>query len=164
MKRTVLYNSHESLIESRSALKPKKGKMTKTLAATLVLTSLVDAFSILVIYLMVNTTSGLNIDVAKGIELPLANNTQMIDTGLLVQLSSEGIFVDEETVALSQLAEFLRQTQLRLEASEDPRAKKLILQSDKDADFDAINPIILAGTQSGFETIVFAVINNGESK
>lgn len=164
MKRTVLFNSHASALETRSVLKPKRGKMTKALAATLVLTSLVDAFSILVIYLMVNTTSGMNMDVANGIELPTAAHTQTIDTGLLVQVNPAGILINDQIIEIGQLAEYLKQTQAQLQETEDPRAKKLILQADKEADFTDVNPIILAGTQSGFETIVFAVIQQGETE
>lgn len=158
MKRSLLYNHSTSLLENQSVLKPKASRSGKILAATLVLTSLVDAFSILVIYLMVNTTSGLNVDLADGIQLPQALQTEMIDAGLLVQITSKGILVENQEVDLENLSALLQQTQAQLKEQDDPRASKLILQADKESDFDRINPVLLAGTQNGFETIVFAVL------
>ncbi|MCB0411114.1 MAG: biopolymer transporter ExbD [Bdellovibrionales bacterium] len=163
MKRSLLYDNRTSLLDNQSLLKPKGKGSKKELAATLILTSLVDVFSILVIYLMVSTTAGVEMDVAEGITLPSASNSVVTtETGFLVMVSPRGIEIDKQIVPLDQVMEVLKQHQAALAEQNDPKAKRLVLQADKESDFDAINPVIMAGTQSGFENITFAVLQKEE--
>src|SRR5690606_33899771 len=97
------------------------------------------------------------------IELPQAVNSQVItEIGFLVQVSDRGIEIDKQIIPVDKIVETLKQYHLTLTEQGDPKAKRLVLQADKASDFDAINPVILAGTQSGFETITFAVLQNEE--
>lgn len=59
---------------SRSTLAGSQKSAKKTIAASLILTSLVDAFSILVIYLLVNTNSASEMPTPDRIQLPLLLN------------------------------------------------------------------------------------------
>jgi biopolymer transport protein ExbD len=161
-----LYNAHYSGLEAQSNLKPsRKRGLKKVLAMSLTLTSLVDAFSIVVIYLMIGTTSGMNPeDVAKDIQLPVASATELAETGLLVMVTPKGILINQQQIAREDLAEFLQKMQAELKMNDEERSKRLIIQADKDADFADLNPIVLAGTQSGFETIMFAALQVEEGR
>ena len=74
------YLQNDSLfspLSQESVIRPKKGKDNKTLVAALILTSLVDAFSILVIYLLMNTTAATEtLDLEKEINSNLSPNTE----------------------------------------------------------------------------------------
>lgn len=161
MKRSILYSPNSfAQLEAQGCLKPQTERSQKTVFATLLLTPLVDAFSILVIYLMVSTTNGTEIEVLEKIQLPEAQASSSLQTGTLVSLLDQNFVVDEEVVRPEQLLPFLKDLHAKLAETKDPRSKKLIFQADRKQQFKDINPIILAGTQSGFEEIVFAVIQN----
>lgn len=159
MKSYLAQQSMHSPLKASSVIRPKGRIAGKALAATLLLTSLVDAFSILVIYLLMNTTAAnetLNIN--KEIKLPMAAQSEILTAGLLVKINNDKYTINEEAVQPSKLFDYLQSSQARLKDSGDDRAGKLIIQADKAASFELINPIISAGVQSGFEIIKFAVL------
>lgn len=165
MKRSILYNTHQIGLEGLSPLKPKRQKEKRNMIMGLMLTSLVDAFSIIVIYLIMSTSSGIEPEnLAKDIQLPKASSSQMAETGLLVMVTPRGIMINDQRVEIENLAAYLGQQHEQLKSSDEERSKKLILQADKGASFEDLNPVVLAGTQSGFETIIFAVVQQEEKK
>jgi biopolymer transport protein ExbD len=152
-------SSMNTPLSSTSAIKPKGRGLKKALAAGLLLTSLVDAFTILVIYLLVNTTGGgQQLRIENNITLPLANHSDILQAGVLVTTIKEGYKVNEDVVSQESLFETLKNLHTSLKDQNDERATRLVIQADKTSSFEYINPIILAGTQSGFETIKFAVL------
>ena len=67
--------------------------MKKILASTLILTSLVDAFSILVIYLLLNTTANpetLDID---GMKLPMASQSIALKSATTVRIHGKKVLL-----------------------------------------------------------------------
>ena len=140
--------SQQTLID-----RSKEGRKGRVLTATLVLTSLVDAFSILVIYLLINTSSATEtLDVSKTLNLPVANNTQVLDSAVVVRVVDNKYIINEQDYKQEQLAEAL------LEQNSDPLKKgKLIIQANQDVEFDVLNPIFVAGAHAGFNNIKFAV-------
>ena len=138
----------------------KMGRRNKNLTATLVLTSLVDAFSILVIYLLINTSSATEtLDVSKTLNLPSADKTQALDSSVVVRVEGTQYVINTKTINRDQLIETLS------EENKNPMKKgKLIIQADRDVEFDVLNPIFAAGAHAGFENIKFAVWpNEGQS-
>jgi biopolymer transport protein ExbD len=79
-------------------------------------------------------------------------------------VTPKGILVNQQQIAREDLAEFLQKMQAELKMNDEERSKRLIIQADKDADFADLNPIVLAGTQSGFETIMFAALQVEEGR
>ncbi len=79
-------------------------------------------------------------------------------------VSPEGIKINNEFVAIEDIGTYLQKVHADLKVTDEARSKKLIIQADKDSDFGNLNPIVLAGTQSGFETIMFAALQMEESK
>ena len=162
-----------------------RGRAQKTLVAALMLTSLVDAFSILVIYLLMSfSTTGQILYVDKDIELPLASQTSFLEHSTVVKVHNGGdYFIENEKVSSSELVE-------KLIAARDARANKangitnkahkngshssqkpsngetphairaIIIQADKKVKYRFLNNVILAASHAGFEEIRFAVLSN----
>lgn len=156
------YLATENLISplsSESVIRPKANKGPKTLVAALILTSLVDAFSILVIYLLMNTTTATEaLDLEKEITLPMATQSDMLQAGVVVSALKKSYKINNEVLTAEELGPRLKALQEKLDSESDRRAGKLVIQADKKVNFETLNPIIIAGSQGGFETIKFAVM------
>ena len=131
----------------------KKGVKARVITATLALTSLVDAFSILVIYLLINTSSATEaLDVTKTMNLPKADKTQILDSAVVVRIQDNKYVIEDQVYPTERLVEALQA------ANKDNIKKgKLIIQANEDIDFEIVNPIFTAGAHAGFENIKFAV-------
>src|SRR6476646_4439021 len=92
-------NTHSQLTSqllSNSLLKPSKKKKKKSLATALVLTSLVDAFTIILLYLLVagtGTPSQLQLN-ADEKNLPSASQATPLDAGTIVRIENGKYFVE----------------------------------------------------------------------
>lgn len=147
-----------SPIDSQAVVRPKKGQFRRTLVTSLVLTSLVDAFSILVIYLLVNTsaaTEALNIN--KEMKLPLASESEVLQAGLVVKIENNRYYLNEQEVGISTLGDALERAQKDLEDRGDERSGKVIIQGDENLTFESLNPVITACSQTQIKKIKFAV-------
>lgn len=151
--------SFYSPLEKESVIRPRQGVGQKTLVASLILTSLVDAFSILVIYLLMSTTSATeNLELEKEITLPMATQSDMLKAGVVITALNSVYKINEEEIKAEELAPRLKVLQEKLAEDDDRRSGNLVIQADKKANFEVLNPIIVAGTQSGFQAIKFAVL------
>jgi biopolymer transport protein ExbD len=151
-------------LENESLIKPKANRATKALVATLILTSLVDAFSILVIYLLMNSSASQELNLEKEIKLPMATQSDVLDAGVVVSISPSGYKIGEDLVKEDEIFDKLKATRELLAEEGEDRSKKLIVQADKNSVFEKINPLVMAGTQSGFSTIKFAVMPDESSE
>ena len=145
-------------LQNESLLKTASSKKAKVLVATLILTSLVDAFSILVIYLIMNSSASQELNLEKEIKLPMASQSDVLDAGVVVSVSGAGYKIGDTLVREDKIFETLKETQALLAEQDEDRSKKLIVQADRTSTFEKINPLVLAGTQTGFTTIKFAVL------
>lgn len=133
----------------------RRGK--KKMVMALILTSLVDAFSIMLLYLLTqNTGNGSTLELAKSENLPTAVKTEALNQGTLVRVENGKYFVGEKAVEQMALAQRLQE--LKVELGTSPDAEALIIQADKASDFAALVPVIRAGSISGFNKFRFAVI------
>jgi biopolymer transport protein ExbD len=143
----------------QSVLRPRKHKLSRPLMFTLALTSLIDAFSILVIFLLIQGPSGQKeLHLGKNLHLPAVGQLSPMDEGVAVRIEKGRYFVDDREVTPAQLTAKLHEIRQRLMAKKVKNDKSLIVQADKRSDFESINPILQAGAQTGFEQIKFAVI------
>ena len=152
-------NSSSSPLLGTSILKPTSKKKNKTLAAALTLTSLIDAFTVIVIYLLVagqGNPSQLQLN-ADEKALPAATQLTSLDTGTVVRIENGKYFVEGKETALSQVAEALRQVRTKFVASTLEPQASLVIQADKKIDFSQLSPLIRAGSISGFNQFKFAV-------
>lgn len=144
-----------SLLAGQSRLRPGNGRFRRTIVTSLMLTSLVDAFSILVIFLIMNTATSQDVVNTGKLVLPQAVESQFIQTGTVVRVENGVFLVDEKPVDLSHLAATLKTVNQTADA-----AKKdgIVIVADRNMDYEALSPVILAGSQAGFTKFKFAVI------
>lgn len=136
-----------SPLNKRSGAKNESG-----LSATLALTPLVDAFAILVIYLLVNT--GMSTDLLeneKSIVMPQANQTKILDRGVVVSFKEGSYYIDKEKIKKSQLGQVLAE---KLEEA----SAEIVIHADKKSNYKVLNPILLASAEAGYTKIKFAVL------
>jgi biopolymer transport protein ExbD len=155
-KRPLSQTMLHSALASTSRLRPSGHGRKRSLAASLMLTSLVDAFSILVIFLIMQNSASQDVVNVDKIQLPTAMESGMIAEGVTVRIEAGGIFkIEEKSVRVDGLL-----TELKALSAATAGAKKesLIIVGDRAMDYEALSPVILAGSQAGFTKFKFAVI------
>ncbi len=133
----------------------------KELSAGLQLTSLIDCFSILIIYLLVVTTLGQNtIEVPQGMTLPKATQGSEINPTLVVEVRGNQYTIDGKRLEMESLiGEFKR----RISKIDDKESISLVIQADQKARYSDINPLVMAGMTAGFNQVGFSVLReNGQ--
>ncbi len=153
LNRTLL----ASPLKGTSRIRPEGARHRRTMIASLMLTSLVDAFSILVIFLIMNhATNQESVNMGKDIQLPKSATTSLLQQGVVVRIEGGKFIVDEKPVALGQLNSVLKK--LSQTVKED-RREGLIIVADKEMDYADLSPVILAGSSAGFTKFKFAVLH-----
>ncbi len=150
------------ILGSSSVLAPRGGERTKkTGSADLLLTALIDAFSILVIFLLMSFSStGELLVVGKGQELPKAARADMLERFPLVKIDEGRYFVEEREVSSDGLvAELLslREKWREMHPGEEFPGV-LTIQADRRVKYEIMNSVVLASSQAGFSEIKFAVV------
>lgn len=124
----------------------------KNLLFSMNLTTLIDAFCILVIFLLSNMNGQLqNVEIGKKTSLPTAVASEIMSTGVIVRIEDNDIFVDNKNVSSDELVKLLVK-------SKTEEKKSLIIQADKNANYDKISLLLQAGSIAGFEKYAFAVL------
>ncbi|MCB0390048.1 MAG: biopolymer transporter ExbD [Bdellovibrionales bacterium] len=151
----------DSPLKNSSILNYNKTIESKSLAVPLILTPLVDAFAILVIYLLVNSTATQHeVKIDDTISLPTASSTKNIESGVIVKIKNGHFVIQEKIVSATNLTNALR----AIMAKQDPqKVPYLIVEADKESEFEKLSPIMLASSNVGFEKIKLAVVQ-GEVK
>lgn len=146
-----------SRLAGTSMLRPKGKAFRRSLTASLMLTSLVDAFSILVIFLIMNhTANNETLNIGNKVSLPQVKESEFIQNGVVVRVENGKFLVEDKPVALSQLVAYLKK--LNATTTDTGKREGLIIVADRSLDYADLSPVILAGSQSGFTKFKFAVI------
>jgi len=154
LRNKVMY----SPIASESSIRPQGGRGKRGISAGLMLTSLVDAFSILVIFLMMNSaTESSDFEVKNEVKLPKATEAVTTLKTAVVRLHGKDVFVNDEAVKGDGLGASLKKVFEDLKAAGNANAESLVIIADRDQDFATLNPIIVAGSRVGFSEFKFAV-------
>ena len=159
IKGGILYETsiRSPLVES-SVVSPRGGNFKNKLVAAVILTSLVDAFSILVIYLLVNfSNSGEILYISKDMELPSATEVKSLQRTTLVKIEDEKWFIEDKPVHPNQLVEALVNVRKELARSGVEESAALTVQADRRVRYKVLNQAVLAGSHAGFGEIKFAV-------
>ena len=161
MYRTSLFQK-----KSSSFLRSSSSYKTKRTVGTLMLTSLIDAFSILVVYLLMffSDTAELNY-ASSGIELPKANLIERLDRYFILSIKKEGYFVENKKLELQNLTSYLFNLRKKLERYEmdyNTKGQKetITIQADKSISYRELSPVIQACSQVGFSHIKFVVLGD----
>lgn len=142
---------------SSSMFKPSEQKTKKKAVAQLTLTSLVDCFTILVIYLLVSThIGGEEIQTPENIQLPIAESTDSYNHGTSIAYAEGKYIVGDKPVSMAELVS-------ALEAAKIEDKDYLNILADKKTDFEDLNAAVLAGLQAGFKQIRFVVKQGDEA-
>lgn len=146
-----------SVLAGTSKIRPSGTRHKRTMIASLMLTSLVDAFSILVIFLIMNHSANQEVvNIGDKIQLPHAQDSEFIQTGVVVRVEGGQFFIEDKPVVQSALVATLKTLNSGAEV-----AKKdgIIVVADRQMDYADLSPVILAGSTAGFTKFKFAVIS-----
>ena len=141
-----------------------KGKTArkKRRPATLMLTSLIDAFSILVVYLlMFFSSAGEMTYVSSDIDLPKASIIERLDRYSIIQIKKEGYFIEDVELKADSLVSYLANLKKELSKAQstyENQKDTITIQADKTVKYDRLSPVIQACSHAGFSNIKFAVL------
>lgn len=151
---------HSPLLEA-SFIKPRGGVWKRNMASELLLTALVDAFSILVIFLLMSFSSAGDIlFIGKNTELPLARLTEVLERNPVIKVEEGKIFFENKEVTNEGLIQGLIEMKQNFSAERSGQEFPGIVtvQADRRVKYDFLNQIVLACAHAGFSDIRFAVI------
>jgi biopolymer transport protein ExbD len=150
-------------IGSQSLLIPKSGSHKRSLFADLLLTALIDAFSILVIFLLMNFSStGEILFINKDVELPQASATDPLERNTVVRFEEGKFFIENKELENQDLLiqELLTQRKEWSQKFPSEEFKGIItVQADKKTKYESLNSIVLAMAHAGYGDIRFAVVS-----
>lgn len=150
-----------SPLASGSVLNPQGEGHKRSLAADLLLTALIDAFSILVIFLLMSFSStGDLLQIGKGTELPKAARTDVLERNPVVKVEEGQMFLEDKKVTQESLVGAL--LDLRKQFSETRPNEEypgtVTIQADRRVPYSVLNAIVLAASHAGFSDVHFAVL------
>lgn len=155
----TINHSQAGIIGGLSVLNPKGQRGKKELYADLLLTALIDAFSILVIFLLMSfSSSGDILYISKGMELPKAGMAQELERQPVVRIEPDKMYVEDKVVTKDTLVEALIEIRGKAQKTGQNFSGIVTIQADRRVTYEALSPIIQAANQAGFSDIQFAVI------
>ncbi len=134
----------------------KKSLFSRDLAMALPLTSLIDAFSIIVIYLLVGTQSGgMETQIPNKMNLPLADHSiGIIEETPILKIEKGVYYLDDKIVRKNELSEKLSE----LKKSSVQKTAALMIQADQEMNYEELDPLLRASSEAGIEKMKFAVV------
>lgn len=150
-----------SIIGESSVIRPESDKHKRNIVADLLLTALIDAFSILVIFLLMSFSStGEILYLGKGQELPKAKLADELDRNPVVKIDDGKLYVEDKQVNADGLVQALldlrKQFQETRPGQEFPAT--LTVQADRRVKYEQMSSIVQASAHAGYSDIKFAVI------
>jgi biopolymer transport protein ExbD len=144
----------------------KAGKAKKpNMVFSLNLTALIDAFSILVIFLLSNYSGDAqNVNLSNKITLPTATQSQILNMGTVVKIEDNRFFIDDKEVKYENLLAKLIEAKTSKKSETEDVQNSLIIQADRQLDFSTLSPVIRAGGSAGFNQYKFAVMPQSVKK
>ena len=147
------------MLLGQSHLRPQ-GANIKKKAATLMITSLVDAFSILVIYLLFGPAiTGEAVDADLKLNLPVAYQSNLTNEETNLVIKNNRYYLQNKEVKPTQLVEKLKQVSGKFA---DKSQKALVIIADKKNDIEKLNPVLIAASEAGLSQLRLAVEHQGE--
>lgn len=148
-----------TIILGQSILRPR-GNSLKKKAATLMITSLVDAFSILVIYLLFGPAiSGEAVSPELGLKLPVAFQSSLSNQETNLVIKNNRYYLQNKEIAPTKLTEELKKVSQQMKRTTD---KALVIVADQSNDIEKLNPVLIAASEAGLSQLRLAVEHQGE--
>lgn len=157
----LTHSALDSVVLSTSILKPEHERAKRSVVADLLLTALIDAFSILVIFLLMSFSStGELLFIGKDTELPKASKGEILERNPVVKIESGKLYVEDKEVTnqtlIAELIELRKQFNETRPGEEYPGI--VTVQADRRVKYEVLNQIVLAASAAGFGDIRFAVL------
>jgi biopolymer transport protein ExbD len=159
LKSSVLKNTSQksplSSMQTIGSSGKNSGKNHSSLAVALPLTSLIDAFSIIVIYLLIGTQSAtVEPKISGQIQLPVAEaGLQLSEEMPIVRIENGAYFIEDEQVSVSQLVQKLAELKQKLQKED----VQIMIQADQKMNYADLDPLLRAGSAAGIQKLKFAV-------
>lgn len=120
------------------------------------LTSLVDCFAIILIYLLMATSFGeIDLEIPKDMKLPNATEAQALKNPLIIQVREQNYLLNNRVLTLANLTEELKKIAGK---NGETGSKAIVIQADRNLNYSELNPVVVAGLQAGFDELQFAVM------
>ncbi len=138
------------------------GRSKKDMNTPLLLTALVDAFSILVIFLLVQVSGTPNdFEQHDQIKLPQASSVGVgaaaFDSRIAnLVVTDKGYILDGHQVSISQLKQ-----ELKAAKADTGKPVRLVIQADQESSFDMMAPLLTMTAEAGISQLEFAVESIG---
>lgn len=161
LKTGVLHASGlESILGSLSVINPESERRSRNIVSDLLLTALIDAFSILVIFLLMSFSSTGEILFLGKTELPKSFQSLALERFPVVRVEESKLYLEDKEVAGDALTQAL--LDLRKQYAETHPGEEypgiLTVQADRRVKFEVLNAIVVAAGQAGFSDLKFATI------
>lgn len=148
------------VLKGHSVLSPSGERHSRSLALDLLLTALIDAFSILVIFLLMSFSStGEILFVTKNMELPKAHLTDILERNPIIKIDDGKLYVEDQLVSSDSITESLLAVRKQYNEVHPGETFPGIatIQADRRVKYEFLNQVILAMNQAGYSDIKFAV-------
>ncbi|MBX3019601.1 MAG: biopolymer transporter ExbD [Bdellovibrionaceae bacterium] len=145
-----------------SILRPKGKGSHSILVGSLMLTSLIDAFSILVIFLLMNTSNSIQEVELKAMNgMPIASHTDALKKGVILAIENGRYKIGDEIVQPRDLSRRLTEEKSKMEAGQIVAKKaELIIQAARGMSYDDLSPILVAASEASFQSYKLAVVES----
>ena len=165
-------------MSSRAKRMNRRHKKNQQVAA-LNLTSLMDIFTILVFFLLVNSSNSQQLPDNKNIELPESTAQELPNEVLTIQLSAKNIIVQDVKIAsvpevmasedrvipeLVEELEFRASRSLPVLNEDGEPEREVMVLADREIPYALIRRVMLSCTETEYSKISFAVLRKAEEE
>jgi len=158
-----------SLVSSKR--RKKKGQEEGSESTGMMLTSLMDIFIVLVLYLLVNQSDGVNIEPPSRVVLPDSAVDTMPRPSIMVVLSEQDVKIQGESiVSMAEVKasnqpeiEPIRQAIVRIKTEAEQKknqagvATEVTIVADRGVPYKVLKKVMLSSSNAGYGKISFAV-------
>jgi biopolymer transport protein ExbD len=151
--------------------------------ATLSLTSLMDIFTILVFFLLVNSSNNQQLPDNENITLPESNAEELPEEILTIQVSNQAVIIEntrvadvkeilqsEEDVVPALVQELKRRAERTIptgdteEDSQEQPGRKVMILGDREIPYKLLQKIMMSCNRTDYTRISFAVLRKAEEE
>ncbi|MGJ3255097.1 MAG: ExbD/TolR family protein [Alcanivorax sp.] len=146
------------------------------MVATLNLTSLMDIFTILLIFLLVNNNNAAKLPEDQDIQLPESTAQELPNDVLIIQVSATNVIIDGRKIADTQavkvqeertvdaLVEELNFRASRALAIKPEDEREVMIQADRDVPYAVIKKLMRSCMETPYTKVAFAVLKVAEEE
>ncbi len=146
------------------------------MVATLNLTALMDIFTILLIFLLVNNNNAAKLPDDQDIQLPESTAQEMPNDVLILQVSPSSVVIDGRKIADTQavraqeertveaLVEELKFRASRALALDSEEEREVMIQADRDVPYAVIKKLMRSCMETPYTKVAFAVLKVAEEE